>query len=290
MIANTLTTSLDGLVALVTGAGGGEQAGIGGAIARCLARAGARVAVNDLTEAAAAATVAQLQAMGAGGAGAVALAGDVTDPEQADGLVQRTVDHFGQIDILVNNAGILGHAALVKDLTDDDWAQVLNVNLHGPFYTSRAAVQAMKPRRFGRIINISSVAGLRVSLRGSAAYTATKEALYGLTRHLAVEVSQHGITANALMPGYTLTPSTVADLDDEALAGFANSIPALRGADPEEVGMMVAFLASPAAGYVTGAAIPMDGAISVVPGGFGMYRVRWEQDRGFPEGGAGKEG
>lgn len=269
------TTSLQGMVALVTGAGGGERAGIGGAVARCLARAGARVAVHDLTMDRAEATAEQLRAEGAE---AIALAADVTDSEQASGLVQRTVEQWGQLDVLVNNAGIYGPHKKAIALTEDEWNQVLNVNLHGPFYMSRAAVRVMRPRKFGRIINMGSIAAIRVSLRGSVAYTASKEALYGLTRHLAVEVAQHGITVNTILPGYTLTPENRALATEEELAAFAETIPALRVADPEEVGMLVAFLASPAAGFITGAAIPLDGAESVVPGGWDKFVKAWQEE------------
>lgn len=269
--------SLEGMIALVTGAGGGERGGIGAGIARCLAREGARVAVNDLAGESAAATVAQLQALGAE---AWPVLGNVADSAQAASLVARTVEHFGHLDILVNNAGIGGGPAAVERMTDEDWHQVINVNLHGPFYTSRAAVQMMRPRGFGRIINIASVAAIRISYLGGAAYTASKAGLLGLTRHLAAEVAQHGITVNAVLPGATLTPLFQSRASEELVAKIGEGIPAQRLASPEEMGWIVAFLASREAGYLTGAAIPVDGAATVLPGDFTAYRSKSGKDIG----------
>lgn len=268
---------LEGMVALVTGAGGGERGGIGAGIARCLAREGARVAVNDLTMESAAATVAQLQALGVE---ALPVLGNVADSAQADALIANTVEHFGHLDILVNNAGIGGGAMAVERMSDEDWLRVINVNLNGPFYTSRAAVRVMRPRRFGRIINIASVAAIRVSFLGGAAYTASKAGLLGLTRHLAAEVAQYGITVNAVMPGATATPLFRSRANEEALAKIAGAIPAQRLADPEDMGNIVAFLASREAGYLTGAAIPVDGAVTVLPGDFSAYRANSGKDTG----------
>lgn len=268
---------LERMVALVTGAGGGENGGIGAGIARCLAREGARVAVNDLTVGSASATVAQLQAMGVE---ALAVLGNVADAAQAETLIADTVEHFGQLDILVNNAGIGGGATAVERMTDEDWLRVVAVNLNGPFYTSRAAVRVMRPRRFGRIVNIASVAAIRVSFLGGAAYTASKAGLLGLTRHLAAEVAQYGITVNAVMPGATATPLFRSRANDDAITKIAGAIPAQRLARPEDMGAVVAFLASREAGYLTGAEIPVDGAVTVLPGDFTAYRASSGKDTG----------
>lgn len=260
---------LEGMVALITGAGGGEGGGIGAGIARCLAREGACIAVNDLTPDSAAATVHQLQAMGAE---AWLVLGNVADSTQAASLVTATVEQFRRLDILVNNAGITGSSAIVERTSDEEWHQVMNVNLHGPFYTSRAAVPVMRAQGFGRIISISSMAGIRIGATSGACYTASKSGLLGLTRHLAAEVAQYGITVNTILPGAVLTPLIKAHASEEMLRTIAGRAPAQRLADPEEIGSLAAFLASREAGYITGAAIPVDGAMTVLPGDFNAYR------------------
>jgi 3-oxoacyl-[acyl-carrier protein] reductase len=254
--------ALDGLAALVTGAGGG----IGAAIARELARAGAAVVVNDLDGAAAAATA------GAIGPRARAHAADVSDPEAAAGLVAAASEH-GRLDVLVNCAGILGRAR-VADMSDEEWRRVLAVNLDGCFHTCRAAVPVMERAGFGRIVNVASIAGIRISYVGSAAYTASKAGLIGFTRHLAVEVAPAGITVNAVLPGVTATPL----LEGADLDALAASIPAGRAATPEDHAALVAFLAGPAAGHITGAAIPIDGGISLLPGSYAAYRASSGKD------------
>jgi 3-oxoacyl-[acyl-carrier protein] reductase len=264
-----LTLSLEGLVAFVTGGGNGAMGGMGAAICRCLGRAGASVAVNDLTEEAAMATVNQLREMGIK---SEAVAGDISDPVQAAGMVDRVEELFGSVDILVNNAFNPGLPKYLVDLTDEDWENSIAVNLNGPFYLCRAVLPKMRARGYGRIINMSSLAAIRVSMNGSAHYTAIKEAILGLTRHLTAEAARYGITANAIMPAFTLNPRIVANSTPEALAKLAASYPTQRGADPEEVGMLAAFLASPAAGQISGTAIPIDGGVSVIPGGNGAKR------------------
>lgn len=264
------TGRLEGMVAVVTGSGRGPEGGMGAAIARVLGREGAKVVVNDLQQDFVDATVAQLRALGVETLGVVA---DIADPEAAAGLIATTVEQFGQIDILVNDAFLGGRRAPVVELTDADWEAVVAVNLHGPFYLSRAAIPHMRQRHYGRIINISSLAAIRVSLYGGAQYTATKEALLGLTRHLAVEGGQHGITANAILPAYTLTPRALAQIPPEVHARLRAAVPTQRGAEPEEIGYLAAFLASREAGQINGVAIPVDGAVSIVPGG-GLQKRR----------------
>jgi NAD(P)-dependent dehydrogenase (short-subunit alcohol dehydrogenase family) len=222
--------ALDGLAALVTGAGGG----IGAAIARELARAGATVVVNDVDGATAAATAGSI------GPQARAHAADVSDPDAAAGLVAAASEH-GRLDVLINCAGILGRAR-VADMSDEEWRRVLAVNLDGCFHTCRAAVPLMERAGFGRIVNVASIAGIRISYVGSAAYTASKAGLIGFTRHLAVEVAPAGITVNAVLPGVTATPL----LEGADLDALAASIPAGRAATPEDHAALVAFLAGPA--------------------------------------------
>ena len=198
--------------------------------------------------------------------------GDVSDPNQASAMVSATADHFGRLDVLVNNAGIRRPAS-VERATDEQWLQVIGTNLNGPFFTSRAAVPLMRTQGFGRIINVASVAGIVISTSSGASYTASKCALIGLTRHLAAEVAQYGITVNAIMPGFTLTPPFKANFVGDAMALAAQSIPAQRIGTPEDIGQLAVFLASRESGYVTGTATPIDGAISVLPGDFskGFY-------------------
>ncbi len=268
---------LEGMVALVTGAGGGEAGGIGAGISRCLAREGARVAVNGRTMESALATVQQLQALGVE---AWPVPADVSDSKQAGIMVDATADHFGQLDILVNNAGVGGNPTAIEHLPDQDWLWMIGINLNGPFFTSRSAVPQMRARGYGRIINIASVAAMRISYIGGAAYCCSKAGLLGLTRHLATEVAQYGITVNAIMPGITLTPLLQNTTTDETRAAITRGIPAQRPADPEEMGYLAAFLASPEAGYITGAAIPVDGGATVLPGDYTAFRRNSGRDTG----------
>jgi len=267
---------LDGMVALITGSGGGPQGGIGAGIARSMAAAGAKVAVNELTEESAAATVEELRQMGSE---AWAVIGSVAESQSATALVTRTADHFGQLDILVNNAGIITSPA-VERTEDENWHRILDVNLHGPFYTCRAAVRLMHPKGFGRIINISSVAGIRISYLGGAAYTTSKSGLIGFTRHLASEVAQYGITVNALLPGMTSTPLFCARTTPETRTKMGNSCPAGYMANPDDMGGLAVFFASREADYVTGTAVPVDGGFSLLPGDFSSYRILSNKDSG----------
>lgn len=276
MMGVNLTTSLEGLVAFVTGGGNGPKGGMGAAICRCLGRAGAKVAVNDLTEEAAMATVNQLREMGIE---AEAVVGNVGVSEEATAMINRVEELFGRIDILVNNAFNPGPRKYLAALTDEEWEASLATNLHGPFYLCRAAIPKMKARGYGRIINMSSLAAIRVSMNGGAEYTASKEALLGLTRHLTLEVARYGITANAILPALTLNPRVVENKTPEEVKQMAVGVPTQRGADPEEVGMLAAFLASPAAGQITGTAIPIDGGISVIAGGNPQRRKEMWADR-----------
>ncbi len=255
---------LSGLVALVTGAGGGAQGGLGAQIALQLAEAGAQVAVNDLTAESAEATAAAIRQQGGV---AEAFPADVADPQQADQLVARVIERFGKVDILVNKAEYHSAAHRPDQIPLEEWQRSVAVNVHAPFYLSRAVVRDMRTREFGRIINVSSIAAIRTSVLYGVPYVTTKEALYGFTRHLATEVAQHGITVNAILPGFVVTPKLAAAWPEERIAKLAPTIPALRAGTPEEIASLVVYLASPEAGYLTGAAIPIDGAVSIVPGG-----------------------
>lgn len=268
--------TLDGRIAMVTGAGGGEGGGIGAGIARCLGASGAIVAVNDLTDDAAQRTIDNLAAMGVK---AFAAVGDIGVPEVAHKMITRIEEEVGAIDILVNNAGIVGRSS-VMNTSDDEWSRVLRVNLDAPFMLCRAVLPYMRDRDYGRIINIASIAGTRTSYLGGIAYTASKSGLLGITRHMAAEVAQYGITVNALLPGITMTPLVESTTTDESIAAISSMVPSGRPGRPDDIGWATAYLASEGAAYVNGTAIPVDGALTVLPGDFGGYRANSGKDVG----------
>ena len=236
--------------ALVTGG----SRGIGAAIAQLLAADGWAVAVNYRSgEVEADAVVAAIEA--AGGR-AVALGADVADPAAAGPLLEAAAQALGApVLALVNNAGVRSDG-LALSLTDDDWQRVLDTNLGSTYRLTRAALRAMIRARFGRVINIASVVGPRANA-GQANYAASKAAVIGFTKTVAVEVARRGVTVNAVAPGLIATDMT-AGIPDAML----ERVPAQRAGSPEEVGAVVAFLASAAAGYITGSTIYVDGGLS----------------------------
>jgi len=267
---------LDGMVALVTGSGAGQGIsgvaetgpGIGSEIAFRLASEGARVAVNDIDTEAATRWVDELKALGRD---AFAVNGSVCDPQQSADIVRRTVDHFGRLDILVNNAARGGKAIAVERMPLEEWQATVNLNLTGPFLMCKAAVPVMRRQRFGRIINISSIAGPRVSFTNGADYSATKSGLEGLTRHLSTEVGRHGITVNAICCGSIIKPARKAARTAEALQEAASRNPVLVIGEPVHIGWMATWLASREAAFITGQSIAVDGGSTVLPGYFNAY-------------------
>ncbi len=248
-----MTIALDGRVALVTGAG----RGIGQAIATALAQAGAKVAVLSRTDTNAQ-QVAQ-QILQAGGE-AMPIAADVADATALENAIESVLNRWERLDILVNNAGINRDTLLLR-MKDEDWDRVLEVNLRGAFVATRAALKPMLRQRWGRIINISSVVGLTGNA-GQANYVASKAALIGFTRSVALEVGSRNITCNAIAPGLIETDMTRA-LPDNLRAYALQRIPLGRFGTPEEVAFGVLFLCSDYASYITGQVLTIDGGLTV---------------------------
>jgi len=239
---------LDGKVAMVTG----STRGIGRAIAEALAQAGATVAVIGRDGARAA------QAAGEIGHGARGFACDVASEDAVNAAVAAIEKDLGVIDILVNNAGVTRDNVFLR-LQDADWDLVLEANLKGAFRTIRAASRGMMKKRWGRIINISSVVAL-IGNKGQANYAASKAGLLGLTKSIARELASRGVTVNAVAPGYIETDMTAA-LTAEQREALAKQIPLERLGRPEDIAQAVLFLASDGASYITGQVLVVDGGM-----------------------------
>jgi 3-oxoacyl-[acyl-carrier protein] reductase len=246
--------SLTGQVAVVTGA----SRGIGRAIALELAGQGARVVVNyHASPQAAEEVVGQIRASGGE---ASAFQADVGDAPQAQALIKHAIDTYGDLQILVNNAGIT-RDTLIMTMKESDWDDVLRTNLKSTFNCSKAAVRHMLRKRYGRIINITSVAG-QMGNAGQTSYSASKAGQIGFTKALAREVAPRNITVNAVAAGYIETEiwASVPEEMREALLGL---VPLGRKGKPEEVAAAVAFLASEGAGYITGHILTIDGGMAM---------------------------
>ena len=239
---------LDGRAAVVTGA----ARGIGRATAEVYAREGARVLVVDKDAAAAETAAAEI------GSGAVACAADVTQRSDVEAMAAAAVERFGGIDVLTQNAGIYPNTP-VEDITDDEWALVMNVNTRSALYTTQACLPHLKQSQHGRITITSSITGPKVGYPGFVHYGASKAALNGLIRSLALELVHHGITVNGVEPGTVLTPGVQALLTPEEVEGVAANIPMRRFAAPIDIAHAHLFFASDEAEYVTGQTIVVDG-------------------------------
>lgn len=239
---------LTGKHALVTG----STRGIGRAIAESMARAGARVAIvgRDLERATAVAASVSGEARG--------FACDVGDAAQVTALVAAVEEAFGGIDILVNNAGLTRDNIMLR-LKDEDWDTVLDTNLRSAFVAIRAATRGMMKRRWGRVINITSVVGLTGN-KGQTNYAASKAGLIGLTKSVAKEFASRGILANAVAPGFVATDMTAA-MSADAREAMTSQIPLGRLGTPEDVAALVTFLASDHAAYITGQVLVVDGGL-----------------------------
>ena len=245
---------LTGQVALVTGA----SRGIGAATATAFAAAGASVAINY--QAGSDAAEALTSVLREAGSRVMPVQADVADAAQVADMVNAIETELGRVSILVNNAGI-NRDALLARMSEEDFDAVVATSLKGAFLCSKAVARGMMKARAGVIINVSSVVGRRGNA-GQANYAAAKAGLIGLTRSLARELGPRGVRVNAVAPGYVETDMTAA-LADSMKEQIMGNTPLGRLAAPEEIAGVIAFLASPAAGYITGAVIPVDGGLGI---------------------------
>lgn len=242
---------LTGKSALVTGASGG----IGAAVARALHGAGATVGLSGTREAPLMSLAEEL------GGRAHVLPCDLSDATAVEALTARAVAAMGAVDILVNNAGIT-RDGLAMRMSDDDWQAVMNVNLTAAFRLSRGVLRGMMKARWGRIVQITSVVGTTGN-PGQANYAASKAGLVGLSKSLAAEVASRGITVNCVAPGFITTAMTD-KLTEDQTARILTQVPMGRMGEAAEVAAAVLYLASPAAGYVTGATLHVNGGMAMV--------------------------
>ena len=247
-------SGIQGKTALVTGA----SKGLGRAIAQRLAEKGVRVGINYNSSRQAA-----LEIVGAiedGGGEAIAVQADVSSLDQVSAMVERVQDTWGPVEILVNNAGII-HDQLLMRMSDEAWHRVIDINLNGTFYCTRAVLRGMVRKRWGRIINIGSVVGLRGN-PAQTNYTASKAAIIGFTKALAKEVATRNITANVVTPGYFETETTSV-LTQEQKDRWLSVIPQGHFGEADDVAHLVTFLADEKAKYITGQVISVDGGMAV---------------------------
>jgi 3-oxoacyl-[acyl-carrier protein] reductase len=238
-------------VALVTGA----AVGIGAAIAEQLARDGMTVLVSDINAAEAEKTAVRFRE---GGLSAQGVQLDVAQPASVETAFDQIAKTYGRCDVMVNNAGIAKTFPFI-DFPLENWLATMNINLTGTLLCSQHAARLMVPRRWGRIINIASVAGMRAVGKGRTGYGTSKAAVIGLTRQIASELAEHGITANAVAPGPVDTPMTEVLHSPAFREAYTSAIPEKRYGTPAEIASAVSFLASEQAAYITGVALPVDG-------------------------------
>ena len=242
---------LSGKNALVTGASGG----IGGAIAKALHGAGATVALSGTR-------VEPLEALaGDLGSRAHVLPCNLSDAEAVEALPKQAAEAMGSVDVLVNNAGITRDQIFMR-MSDEEWASVLEVNLTSTMRLCKGVIRGMMKARWGRIVNISSIVGATGN-PGQANYAAAKAGMVGMSKSIAYEVASRGITVNCVAPGFITTPMTE-KLNDDQKAAIMGQIPAGRMGEADEIGAAVLYLASPEAGYVTGATLHVNGGMAML--------------------------
>jgi NAD(P)-dependent dehydrogenase (short-subunit alcohol dehydrogenase family) len=245
--------SLKGQVGIVTG--GGQ--GLGKVFCRAFAEAGADIVVAESNAVTGPATVNEIQAMGRR---AILVQTDVRNPDSVNAMVARAITEFGKVDFLMNNAGITKWAA-AENMTEEDWRNVIDVNLNGVFYCCRAVGRHMIERRSGRIVNIASMSGIIVNRpQPQSSYNTSKAAVIHLTKSLATEWAPYNIRVNAICPGYMATAMTQSYFDDPRYGdAWMNMIPMQRPGKPEELAPLAVYLASEASSYMTGSAVVIDG-------------------------------
>jgi 3-oxoacyl-[acyl-carrier protein] reductase/2-hydroxycyclohexanecarboxyl-CoA dehydrogenase len=247
---------LNDKIAIITGAG----RGLGAAAALRMAEEGAHLVINDISPDAARATATAIEKLGRR---AMLSTHDVSDTKAANALVEEAKKTFGRVDILVNNAGITRDSMLHK-LTEEKWDEVIRVNLKGPFNMGQACAKVMMENKYGKIVNLSSIAWL--GNIGQTNYSASKAGVVGLTRTWALELSRYQINVNAIAPGLIDTPMTQA-IPTEVKEKFIGKIPMRRMGKPEDIAALVCFLASDEANYLTGQCIQIDGGLTTGGGG-----------------------
>jgi len=245
--------NLDERVAVVTGG----ARGIGLTIVDRLARAGAKVVLCDVDEALAADSA---RAICDGGGEAMAVFADVTDVESVKNMVATTLDRYGRIDILVNNAGIVADGLLLR-MTNENWQKVLDIDLTGVFNCTKLVARTMLKQRYGRIVTIGSVVGI-IGNPGQANYCAAKAGVIGLTKAVARELGNRGVTANVVAPGFIETEMT-AQLNEEQTTRILDGVVLGRLGTPADVAECVLFLASDSASYITGQVVRVDGGLNM---------------------------
>ena len=241
-------------VAIITGAG----QGIGREIALSLAKEGANVVVSDITDKIND-VVKKIEALGSQ---ALAIKTDVSNIKETEGMAKKTVKKFGRIDILVNNAGIFPIKSLLE-MKEEDWDKVLNVNLKGVFNCTKAVIPTMTKQKYGKIINITSIAGVKLGYVGLTHYSASKAGIAGFTKAAALELAPYEINVNAIAPGFIETPGTKATSSEEDINQFAQAVPLKRVGKPIDIANLVVFLASDESNYITGECIVVDGGLTI---------------------------
>jgi 3-oxoacyl-[acyl-carrier protein] reductase len=248
---------LKGKVAIVTGSG----RGIGREIALLLAKEGANVVVTSRTQEEIEKVVKEIKALKVKALGVKI---DVSNFKEVNQLVEKTIKQFGRIDILVNNAGI-ADLVFFNQMTEEQWDKMMSIDLKGVFNCTRAVINQMIKQKYGKIVNISSVAGTALGFIGSTHYSAAKAGIIGFTQSLAMEVASYGINVNSIAPGIIETNMTINALGKKGLEEFAKQIPMGRTGKPEDIANLLVFLVSDDASYITGQVITVDGGLIIKP-------------------------